>query len=101
MQDDWHVNKKLTVNLGLRYEFTLPPVAGGDQYSDFSPTNAESRGEQLSGRFDLCGNGAGRQGTSSLIPGWYGAWGPRLGVAYALNPQDHNPRRRSAVHSAV
>ena len=37
-QDDWRATKRLTVNFGLRYEFTLPPVAGDDQYEDFSPS---------------------------------------------------------------
>ena len=37
-QDDWRVNGKLVVNYGVRYEYTRPPRAGGDQYSDFSPT---------------------------------------------------------------
>ena len=31
-QDDWRMNEKLVFNYGLRYEFTRPPVAGGDQY---------------------------------------------------------------------
>lgn len=84
-QDDWHVTKKLTLNLGLRYEFTQPPVAGGDQYSDFSPTTANPAANNYPGALIFAGDGPGRQGKRSLIPGWYGAWGPRLGLAYALN----------------
>jgi hypothetical protein len=84
-QDDWHASKKLTVNFGLRYEFTLPPVAGGNQYSDFSPTTPNPAVNNYPGALLFAGYGPGRQNTSSLIPGWYGAWGPRLGFAYALN----------------
>ena len=32
------VSPKLTVNLGLRWETTLPPVEELDRWSDFSPT---------------------------------------------------------------
>jgi hypothetical protein len=84
-QDDWHFNKKLTITMGLRYEFTLPPVAGGNQYTDFSPTTPNPAVNNYPGALIFAGTGTGRTGKSSLIPGWYGAWGPRLGLAYALN----------------
>ena len=84
-QDDWRVNTKLTLTYGLRYEFTLPPVAGGNQYTDFSPTTPNPAVNNYPGALIFAGTGPGRTGQSSLIPGWYGAWGPRLGLAYALN----------------
>jgi hypothetical protein len=84
-QDDWRVTKRLTVNFGLRYEFTLPPVAGDDQYEDFSPTTPNPAVNNYPGALIFAGNGAGRQGKRSLVPGWYGAIGPRLGLAYSLN----------------
>jgi Carboxypeptidase regulatory-like domain len=87
MQDDWHVNKRLTVNMGLRYEFTLPPVAGGNQYSDFSPSTPNPAVNNYPGALIFAGYGPGRQNTRSLIPGWYGGWGPRLGFAYSLDPK--------------
>ena len=95
------VNKKLTVTYGLRYEFTLPPVAGGNQYTDFSPTTPNPAVNNYPGALIFAGSGAGRTGQSSLIPGWYGAWGPRLGLAYALEFEDHHPRRRAHARSAA
>jgi hypothetical protein len=86
-QDDWRVTRKLTVNLGIRYEFTQPPHAGGDQYEDFSPTTPNPAVNGYPGALIFAGKGEGRTGTSSLVPGWYGGWGPRLGMAYALNPK--------------
>ena len=37
-QDDWRASDKFVLNYGVRYEFTRPPVAGGDQYSEFDPS---------------------------------------------------------------
>jgi outer membrane receptor protein involved in Fe transport len=37
-QDDWRINPKLMLNLGVRWDTTLPPRALNDQFSDFSPT---------------------------------------------------------------
>jgi hypothetical protein len=86
-QDDWRVTRRLMINFGLRYEFTQPPVAGGDQYSDFSPTTPNPAVNNYPGALIFAGEGQGRQGVRSLIPGWYGAWGPRVGVAYSVNPK--------------
>ena len=44
------MNDKLVLNYGVRYEFTQPPVAGGDQYSDSRPDEAEPGRQQLSRR---------------------------------------------------
>ena len=85
VQDGWKVNHKLTVNLGLRYEFTLPPVSEGNQYSNFSPTTPNPAVNNYPGALVFAGFGPGRQNKRSLIPGWYGAWSPRVGFAYALN----------------
>ncbi len=82
-QDDWRINRRLVLNLGLRYEFTAPPVEGRDQYSDFSPTTGNPAVNNYPGALIFAGTGPGRQGARSLVPGWYGAWGPRLGLAYS------------------
>ena len=84
-QDDWRISRKLTINFGMRYEFTLPPIAGGDQYSDFSPTTPNPAVNNYPGALIFAGDGPGRQGVRSLIPGYYGAISPRLGLAYSPN----------------
>jgi hypothetical protein len=81
-QDDWRVNSKMTMNYGVRYEFTAPPRSGGDQYSDFDPTKPNPAVNNYPGALVFAGEGAGREGTSSLIPSYYGAIAPRLSMAY-------------------
>jgi hypothetical protein len=85
VQDDWRMNDKFVLNYGVRYEFTRPPVAGGDQYSEFDPTKPNPGANGYPGALIFAGEGEGREGKRSLIDGYYGSWAPRLSGAYALN----------------
>jgi outer membrane receptor protein involved in Fe transport len=84
-QDDWRVTPKLTLNLGLRYEFQLPPLEKDDKWSEFDPTRPNPRADNFLGALKFAGSGEGRENSRTLTKGWFGGWGPRLGLAYQLN----------------
>jgi len=96
-QDDWRISRKLTLNLGLRYEFNLAPIYGDDILSNFDATVPNPGADGRLGALIFAGYGPGRQNTRSLAPSWFGGVGPRLGFAYALD--DKTTLRGAATRS--
>ena len=82
-QDDWKVNRKLTLNLGLRYEFDIPRWETQDRQSYWdldqkSPISVP--GYDLKGVLKF--NDSNRR---SPFNGDYNNFSPRIGFAYALD----------------
>ncbi len=84
--DDWKVSPKLTANLGLRYEITLPTTEAHNQMSYMDPTLPNPGAGGILGAYAFSGTGPGRTGQSTPQTTFRKAIGPRLGFAYALNP---------------
>lgn len=84
-QDDIRLTRRLILNIGIRYDYTLPPTNKNDEYSDFNPTRPNPEAGNIPGALWFAGFGDGRENRRSLVPGWYGGWGPRAGLAFTPN----------------
>lgn len=86
VQDDWRVNEKLTLNLGVRWELNTGDYEKYDRLAYFQP-NAPSPLAALAGLPNLKGDlgwiGQGNP-NSQQATDWTG-FGPRFGFAYKLN----------------
>jgi hypothetical protein len=66
-QDDWRVTKRITLNLGLRYEYAAPPTASNNQIGNWEPgVGLEQVGKNI----------------GSIYKGDHKNFSPRIGVAW-------------------
>lgn len=94
LQDDWRIAPRLTLNLGVRYEFNLPTRNSGDQCADFDPLLPNPGASGRPGALVFCGTGPGRIGRSTIPPGWYKGIAPRLGLSW-------NPQSKTVIRAGV
>ncbi|MCA1624134.1 MAG: TonB-dependent receptor, partial [Acidobacteria bacterium] len=73
IQDDFKVNQKLTLNLGLRYEFGTPYYEKDNRLSNYDPTTNSILLAKDGSLYDR-----------ALVDPDYNNFGPRLGFAYNI-----------------
>src|SRR5262245_52339563 len=75
VQDDWKANDRLTLNLGLRYDFITPAMEAQDRQTNFDP----------SGTGSLLFASGGSLEDRGLVKPDTNNWAPRAGAVYKLN----------------
>lgn len=76
VQDDYRVSQKLTLNLGVRYEYFTPQWEANNLLSNFDPSTLQLIAAKDGSIFDR-----------SRINPDKNNWAPRIGFAYAMDPK--------------
>ncbi len=76
VQDDFKVNSRLSLNLGLRYEFATPQYTADNKLANFDPATKK-----------LIFASDGSLYNRALVHPDHNDWAPRIGLAYQLAPK--------------
>jgi carboxypeptidase family protein/TonB-dependent receptor-like protein len=85
VQDDYKLRPNLSLNLGLRYDIMKPYTEVYDRWSFMDATAPNPAVGGRPGAIVFAGDGPNSCQCRTPIKTYYGAIGPRLGLAYSLN----------------
>ena len=85
VQDDFKVNARLALNLGLRYDIMQPYTEVYDRWSFMDPDLPNAAVGGYPGAMQFAGFGDNSCQCKTPIKTYYGSLGPRVGAAYSLN----------------
>jgi Carboxypeptidase regulatory-like domain len=87
VEDSYKVNSKLTLDLGLRWDYFPPYHEVKDRWTFLNP-NLTNAATGTPGMLQFAGNygGAGVScGCRTPVQTWWKNWGPRIGLAYSVD----------------
>jgi hypothetical protein len=91
LQDDWRVNSKLTINMGVRFEMETGFKERYNRQADFNPNVLSPLSAQVSAQLGRPVYGAvefaGLGGNPTNLFATTHNFGPRLGLAYSITPK--------------
>jgi hypothetical protein len=88
INDELKVSDRLTLTLGLRFDYQFARTESQDQYSTFDPNTPNPGAGNIPGALIFAGSGPGRTGTRKFESPDKDAWGPRAGFAYRLGDKN-------------
>jgi hypothetical protein len=84
VNDEFKVTDKLTLTLGLRWDYEFPRTERHNRYSTFDPSTPNPGAGGRPGALIFAGTGQGLSGHTTFEDPSKDAWGPRFGFAYRI-----------------
>ncbi len=89
INDEYKVSSRLTLTLGLRFDYQFARTETQDRYSTFDPNTLQVPDptlpdQTIPGAMIFAGKGTGRTGKRTFEQPGHNSWGPRFGFAYRL-----------------